>query len=108
MTFQNEKELKTARMYFDVSFGLCKGVSKFAGFISAFGDYMAGSELEIYKSSFQDAQGKVYDKPMLQNSSLNSIVTEMQDVRTYKAPFSFLQGTVKKIVSEPTKMSVFF
>ena len=105
---RNEKELKTSCMYFDVSAGLQPGVAKFTSFITAFGNYMAGSELEIYKSSFQDAQGKVYDKPMLQNSSLNSIVTEMQDVRTYKAPFSFLQGTVKKIVSEPTKMSVFF
>ena len=105
---RNEKELKTARMYFDVSYGLCKGVSKFADFISAFGDYMAGSELEIYKSSFQDAQGKIHNEPILQNRPLNSILTEVQKVETYIAKFSLLEGTINKIVSEPTKMAVFF
>lgn len=105
---RNEKELKTARMYFDVSFGLCKGVSKFAGFISAFGDYMAGSELEIYKSSFQDAQGKIHEEPILQNGSVYSIIKEVQDSATYIAKYSYLKGTLEAIVSEPTKMSVFF
>lgn len=105
---RNEKELKTARMYFDVSYGLCKGVSKFADFISAFGDYMAGSELEIYKSSFQDAQGIIHEEPILQNGSFYSIIKEVQDKSTYKAKFSYLKGTLEAIVSEPTKMSVFF
>jgi len=105
---RNEKELKTARMYFDVSAGLKDGVSKFESFISAFGNYMVGSELEIYKSSFQDAQGKIHDEPILQNRPLSLISEEMKLEETYKSPSSWLEGTVKKIVSEPTKMSVFF
>ena len=51
---RNKEELKTAKLYFDVSAGLKDGTAKFSSFINAIGDYMAGSQLEIYKSSFKD------------------------------------------------------
>ena len=107
-TSRTKGELKRANLYFDVSWGLQPGVDKFVPFIKALGNYMGESEIAIFKSSFQNASGKISDSPIKMTDNLDDVVTMMQDENTYRATYSHLEGTVKEIVTKTDEMSVFF